>query len=123
MVDCNICYNDISYGVRCFGKCNIVICHNCFVKLLKINICDSIEFNCPQCRHTSIKNKDERFTKFINKNRKCLKQVVQLFEDKLEQTNVRRLSNTWEAFSRRVNQEQEIYPIIYFDYDDLIPNG
>jgi hypothetical protein len=52
-----------------------------------------------------------------------LKQVVQLFEDKLEQTNVRRLSNTWEAFSRRVNQEQEIYPIIYFDYDDLIPNG
>ena len=63
MVDCNICYNDISYGVRCFGKCNIVICHNCFVKLLKLNICDSIEFNCPQYRHTSIKNKWFNFLK------------------------------------------------------------
>ena len=85
MVDCNICYNDISYGVRCFGKCNIVICHNCFVKLLKLNISDTLEYNCPQCMHISIKDKDKRFTKFINKNKKCLKQVVQLFDEKLEQ--------------------------------------
>ena len=95
--------------------------HNCFVKLLKLNISDIIEYNCPQCRHISIKNKDERFTKFVNKNKKCLKRVVQLFEDKLEQTNTRRLSNTWEAFSRRVNQETQ--PIIYYEYDYFIPNG
>jgi len=35
--------------------------------------------------HISIKDKDKRFTKFINKNKKCLKQVVQLFDEKLEQ--------------------------------------
>ena len=70
MVECNICYNDISYGINCFAKCKIVICHYCFLNLLKLN--DSIEYCCPQCRHTSIKNKDRRFTKFINKNKKCL---------------------------------------------------
>ena len=37
MVECNICYNDISYGVNCFAKCKIVICHNCFLNLLKLN--------------------------------------------------------------------------------------
>ena len=74
MVECNICYNDISYGVNCFAKCKIVICHNCLLNLLKLN--DSIEYCCPQCRHISIKNKDKRFTKFINK--KCLEKVVEL---------------------------------------------
>ena len=68
MEECNICYNDISYGVNCFAKCKIVICHNCFLNLLKIN--DSIEYCCPQSRHVTIKNKDKRFTKFINKNNK-----------------------------------------------------
>ena len=96
-----------------FCKCRIVICHIC---LLKLN--DSIEYCCPQCRHTSIKNKDKRFTKFIYK--KCLEKVVELFEEKLEQTNARQLSNSWEDFNRRVNQE--IYPIIHFDYDVFIPD-
>ena len=66
MVDCNICYNDISYGVTCFAKCDIVVCHYCFVKLLKLNISETIEYNCPQCRHISIKNKDKQFTKLKN---------------------------------------------------------
>ena len=118
MVECNICYNDISYGVNCFAKCKIVICHNCFLNLLKLN--DSIEYCCPQCRHTSIKNKDKRFTKFINNNKKCLEKVVELFEEKLEQTNARQLSNSWEEFNRRVSQE--MYPIIHFDYDVFIPD-
>ena len=47
--------------------------------------------------------------------------MVQLFEDKLEQTNTRRLSNTWEEISRRVNQETQ--PVIYYEYDYFIPNG
>ena len=55
MVECNICYNDISYGVNCFAKCKIVICHNCFLNLLKLN--DSIEYCCPQCRHFPLKTK------------------------------------------------------------------
>ena len=74
MVECNICYNDISCGINCFGKCKIVICHIFFMNLLQLN--DSIEYCCPQRRHTSIKNKDRRFTKFINNNKKCLEKVV-----------------------------------------------
>jgi hypothetical protein len=43
--------------------------------------------------------------------------VVELFDEKLEQTNARQLSNSWEEFNRRVSQE--MYPIIHFDYDVL----
>jgi uncharacterized protein (DUF2225 family) len=88
------------------------------MNLLKLNY--SIEYCCPQCRHTSFKNKDKRFTKFINKNKKCLEKVVEIFEEKLEQTNARQLSNSWEEFNRRVSQET--YPIIHFDYDVFIPD-
>ena len=119
MVECNICYNDISYGINCFGKCKIVICHNCFMNLLKLN--DSIEYCCPQCRHTSFKNKDKRFTKFINKNKKRLEKVVQLFEEILEQTNSKQFSSSWEKFNRRVGQET--YHIVYFNYDFFIPDN
>jgi hypothetical protein len=104
-------------GLIGFAKCKIVICHNCFLNLLELN--DSIEYCCPQCRHISIKNKDKRLTKFINK--KCLEKMVELFEKKLEQTNARQLSNSWEEFNRRVSQE--IYPIIHFDYDAFIPDN
>jgi len=77
-VECNIYYNDISYGINSFGKSTIVICHNCFINLLKLN--DSIEYCCPQCRHTSIKNKDARFTKFINKNKKIRKKWLKFLK-------------------------------------------
>jgi uncharacterized Zn finger protein len=49
-----------------------------------------------------------------------LEKVVELFEEKLEQTNARQLSNSWEEFIRRVGQET--YPIVYFDYDVFIPD-
>jgi hypothetical protein len=49
-----------------------------------------------------------------------LEKVVELFEEKLEQTNARQLSNSWKEFNGRVGQE--IYPIVYFDYDDFIPD-
>ena len=65
-----------------------------------------------------LKTNDKCFTKFINK--KCLEKVVELFEEKLEQTNARQLSNSWEEFNRRVSQE--MYPIIHFDYDVFIPD-
>jgi uncharacterized Zn finger protein len=49
-----------------------------------------------------------------------LEKVVELFEEKLEQTNARQLSNSWKEFNRRVGQEA--YPIIYFDYNVFIPD-
>ena len=118
MVECNTCYNDISHGVNCFAKCKIVICDNCFLNLLTLN--DSIEYCCPQCRHTSFKNKDNRFTKFINKNKNFRKKWLNFLKRTQRKKNARQLSNSLEEFNRRVSQE--IYPIIHFDYDVFIPN-
>ena len=120
MTDCNICYNDISYGIHCFGKCNFIICHTCFLNLLKLNIVDTIEYSCPQCRITSIKNKDKQFTRFINNNKKFLKKINQIYETKLGQINTTVLSTAWNEFSRQTNERVMTYPIVYFDFDDFI---
>ena len=119
-MDCNICYDDISYGIHCFGKCNFVVCHNCFINLLKLNIVDCVEYCCPMCRFTSIKNKDKRFTRFINNNKKFLKKIVELYENKLEQTNTRTLATAWNEFTIQVNQTPMIFPIVAIDYDDFL---
>jgi hypothetical protein len=120
MAECNVCYNDCSYGVNCFAKCSYVICHDCFLNLLNLNIVDCVEYSCPQCRNKSVKNNDKRFTRFINNNKKCLKKIVQLYESKLEQTNTRTLSSAWNEFNIQTNETPMTYPIIYFDYDNLI---
>ena len=109
-MDCNVCYENINYGIYCFGKCNFVVCHNCFINLLKLNIVDCVEYCCPMCRFTSIKNKDKRFTRFINHNKKVLNKIVELYEAKLEKTNTRVLTNAWNEFTIHVNQTPMIFP-------------
>ena len=80
MSECNICYTNINNVVECFGKCSIKLCLNCFNSILKLNVNKDITFCCPQCRLTSIKNKDTRFTNFLNKHKSTLKRVVYLYE-------------------------------------------
>lgn len=122
MLDCNICYNDISYGINCFGKCKFVICHDCFLNLLKLNALDCIEYCCPMCRSTYVKNKDKRFTRYINNNKKVLKKIVQLYEIKFKQHTQRIVATSWEEFNRQMNETPMTYPITYFDYDSLLPD-
>jgi hypothetical protein len=99
MKECCVCFNGYKNGVRCFGSCNMELCLQCFNSILKVNVVDDIEYSCPQCRNTSIKNLDRNFTKFLYNNKKCLKRIVVLLEQRLEQKSKQSVDNTWEQFT------------------------
>ena len=99
MRECSVCFEGYKNGVKCFGSCSLVICIGCFNKILKVNVVDDIEYSCPQCRNTSIKNLDRNFTKFLYNNKKCLKRIVILLEQRLEQKSKQSVDNTWEQFT------------------------
>ena len=104
MKECCVCFNGYKNGVKCFGSCSLVICIGCFNKILKVNVVDDIEYSCPQCRNTSIKNLDRDFTKFLNNNKKCLKRIVILLEQRLEQKSKQSVDNTWEQFTLDIDE-------------------
>lgn len=98
MNECNICYTNINNVVNCFGACSIKVCLPCFNSMLKLNVCKDIEYVCPQCRVTSIKNKDRRFTTFVNTNKSTLKKIVSLYEDKT-------LSSAWNMWNNPITPD------------------
>jgi hypothetical protein len=140
MNECNVCYDKVA-KVKCFGSCSIELCIDCFNTMLKINMCKDIEFCCPQCRLTSIKNKDRKFTVFLEKNKSSLKKIISLYEPILETNVSSQTSHRWhdwnaritrEAFQRRMfdvsrvdwdrlNSDQ-LAEITYYDYDEDIPD-
>jgi hypothetical protein len=105
MKECSVCFEGYKNGVKCFGSCSLVICIGCFNKILNINEVQDICMICPQCRHLSVKNLDNKFTKFLNNNKKCLKRIVFLLENHIDNESKRMLENTWEAFNTRVNEQ------------------
>jgi hypothetical protein len=73
-----------------------------------MNACRDIEYACPMCRVTSIKNKDRRFTTFVNSNKSTLKKIVSLYE-----TN--NLNNSWHLWTNPITPD-----ISYSIYDNQI---
>ena len=129
MRECSICFEGFKNGVKCFGSCSLLICIGCFNKILKVNVVDDIEYSCPACRTTSIKNLDRTFTKFLNNNKKCLKRIVILLEQRLEQKSKNEVDNTWEQFNIdldthihehliNLNPEQ-LFELTGGDYDNI----
>ena len=110
MNECNICF-DKPAVVNCFAKCSIKICLNCFNSILKLNVCKDVEFCCPQCRITSIKNRDKRFTTFVNKQKSTLKKIVSLYE-----TN--NLNTAWLGFNIYHMSNEQVAELTYYDYDE-----
>ena len=108
MNECNVCYTNINNVVNCFGSCSFKVCIHCFNALLKMNACRDIEYACPMCRVTSIKNKDRRFTTFVNSNKSTLKKIVSLYE-----TN--NLNNSWHLWTNPITPD-----ISYSIYDNQI---
>jgi hypothetical protein len=98
MLVCDVCY-DNKPEVACFGNCSFNLCVTCFNKILKMNIVGDIEFCCPQCRITSIKNKDNHFTDFINHNLSTLITVTGLLEKKVDRLQVHTLFNQWHIWN------------------------
>jgi hypothetical protein len=80
------------------------LCLQCFNSILKVNVVDDIEYCCPQCRNTSIKNLDRNFTKFLYNNKKCLKRIVILLEQCLEQKSKQSVDNTWIQYNNDIEQ-------------------
>ena len=136
MNECNVCFDKMA-GVNCFAKCSIKLCLNCFNTMLKLNVCKDIEFCCPQCRSTSIKNKDKKFSRFLEKNKSTLKKIISLYEPVI-QTNVSyQTSHRWHDWNERITREQfqqhmmdasyvdwnrlnstQLAEITYYDYDE-----
>lgn len=123
MTECNVCYTDISYGIKCFERCSFIVCHNCFPNLLKLNNLDCVEYSCPMCRNTFVKNRDKRFARFLNNNKKCLKKIVQLYEVKFRQHTARIVATAWDEFHRQMSEEPDVFPLVAFDYDSLLPDN
>ena len=98
MTECNICYGSLNNVVNCFGACSIKLCLNCFNSILRMNVNKDITFCCPQCRVTSIKNIDTRFTNFINSNKSTLKKIVSLYE-----TN--NLDTAWNLYTNPITPD------------------
>ena len=130
MKECCVCFNGYKNGVRCFGSCNMELCISCFNKILKVNVVDDIEYSCPQCRNTCIKNLDRTFTKFLNNNKKCLKRIVFLLEQNIEQKTRQNVDNTWEQFTLDLVDEHihehlinltpgQLYELTGGDYDSI----
>lgn len=130
MRECSICFDGFKNGVKCFGSCSLVICIGCFNKILKVNVVDDIEYSCPQCRNTCIKTLDRTFTKFLNNNKKCLKRIVFLLEQRLEQKSKNEVDNTWEQFTLDLVDEHihehlinltpgQLYELTGGDYDNV----
>ena len=105
MKECSVCFEGYKNGVRCFGKCSLEICLSCFYKILNINEVQDIYMICPQCRHLSVKGLDNKFSKYVSNNKKCLKRIVFLLEQCIDNESKRMLENTWEAFNTRVNEQ------------------
>jgi hypothetical protein len=120
MNECNICF-DRNAIVNCFGACSIKLCLNCFNTILKLNVCKDIEYVCPQCRVTSIKNKDRRFTTFVNKHKSTLKKIISLYETRTVDT----AWNVWRqdiSFNIYHMSNEQVAELTYYDYDENLPD-
>jgi len=65
---CPICFNNTNKMVSCFSGCTLDCCLSCFCKIIKLNEVDRVQFDCPQCRGSSIQSRDRRFDNFIKNN-------------------------------------------------------
>jgi len=122
MKECVICMEGYKNGVKCFGSCSLEVCIGCFNKILNINEVQDICMICPQCRHLSVKGLDNKFSKYVSNNKKCLKRIVSLLEDRLDRKSKYVLDISWANFSAEHLiglTPGQLYELTEGDYDNV----
>jgi len=85
-MDCCICYETAL--IKCFAGCDNHLCIECMIKLIEINKADMLFYTCPCCRKEIIKNINEDFTDFCNREIEILKRFVSILEKNIRETHL-----------------------------------
>ena len=97
---CCVCYEpSIS---KCFAGCANYLCMDCLIKLIEINKADMIYYRCPCCREEIIKNSNEDFTDFCNREIEILKRLVSLLEKEISTKKKIHLGEAWTLFEATI---------------------
>jgi len=97
---CCVCYEPAS--IKCFAACANYLCMDCLIKLIEINKADMVSYNCPCCREEIIKNSNEDFTDFCNREIEILKRLVSLLEKEISTKKKIHLGEAWTLFEATI---------------------
>ena len=97
---CCVCYEPAP--IKCFANCNNYVCMDCLIKLIEINKADMIYYRCPCCREEIIKNSNEDFTDFCNREIEILKRLVSLLEKEISTKKKIHLGEAWTLFEATI---------------------
>jgi len=97
---CCVCYEPAP--IKCFANCNNYVCMDCLIKLIEINKADMVSYNCPCCREEIIKNSNEDFTDFCNREIEILKRLVSLLEKEISTKKKIHLGEAWTLFEATI---------------------
>ena len=87
---------------KCFAGCANYLCMDCLIKLIEINKADMVSYNCPCCREEIIKNSNEDFTDFCNREIEILKRLVSLLEKEISTKKETYLAEAWNVFQATI---------------------
>ena len=93
-MDCCVCY-DVSSPIKCFAGCNNYLCLGCMMKLIDLNKADMLSYTCPCCREEIVKNTNEDFRDFCDREIEMLKLFVSLLERKVCNQKENHLAELW----------------------------
>ena len=97
---CCVCYEPAP--IKCFANCANYLCMDCLIKLIEINKADMIYYRCPCCREEIIKNSNEDFTDFCNREIEILKRLVSLLEKEISTKKKINLGEAWTLFEATI---------------------
>ncbi len=75
---------------------------DCLIKLIEINKAEMIYYRCPCCREEIIKNINQDFTDFCNREIEILKRLVSLLEKEISTKKKIHLGEAWTLFEATI---------------------
>ena len=123
-MDCCICYETAL--IKCFAGCDNHLCIECMIKLIEINKADMLFYTCPCCRKEIIKNINEDFTDFCNREIEILKRFVSLLEKNISTKRETHLAEVWTMFQATImdiEDDVEEYNASTSHYIEFIQTG